>query len=71
MKQLTLKNEFSVAGKGLHTGMYIEAKFCPAPENHGYKFQRIDIEGEPIIDALAENVTYTTRGTVISKGDKN
>ncbi len=69
MKQLTLKNEFSVAGKGLHTGMQIEATFCPAPENHGYKFQRIDIEGEPIIDALAENVTYTTRGTVISKGD--
>jgi UDP-3-O-[3-hydroxymyristoyl] N-acetylglucosamine deacetylase/3-hydroxyacyl-[acyl-carrier-protein] dehydratase len=69
MKQLTLKSEFSVAGKGLHTGMNIEATFCPAPENHGYKLQRIDLEGEPIIDALAENVTYTTRGTVISKGD--
>lgn len=69
MKQLTLKSEFFVAGKGLHTGMNIEATFCPAPENHGYKLQRIDLEGEPIIDALAENVTYTTRGTVISKGD--
>lgn len=69
MKQLTLKGEFSVKGKGLHTGIEIEAVFAPAPENHGYKFQRVDIEGEPIIDALAENVSYTTRGTVISKGE--
>ena len=47
----------------------IDAEFCPAPDNHGYKFQRLDLEGEPVIDALAENVTATTRGTVISKGD--
>ena len=69
MKQSTLKAEFSVKGKGLHTGIEIEATFCPAPENHGYKFQRIDLEGTPTIDALAENVVFTTRGTVISKDD--
>lgn len=69
MKQVTLKDSFSVNGKGLHTGLVIEATFCPAPENHGYKFQRIDLEGEPIIEALAEYVTATTRGTVISKGE--
>lgn len=49
--------------------MMIEATFLPAPENHGYKFQRLDMEGQPVIDALAEYVTATTRGTVISKGD--
>lgn len=69
MKQVTIKDSFSVKGKGLHTGLEIEATFLPAPENHGYKFQRIDLDGEPIIDALAEYVTSTTRGTVISKGD--
>lgn len=69
MKQLTLKNEFSVCGKGLHTGMDIKATFLPAPENHGYKFQRTDLEGEPIVDALAEYVTDTQRGTVISRGE--
>lgn len=69
MKQVTLKDSFSVKGKGLHTGLVIEATFCPASENHGYKFQRIDLEGEPVIDALAEYVTATTRGTVISKGE--
>lgn len=69
MKQLTLKQEFTVNGKGLHTGVDIEATFCPAPENHGYKFQRIDLEGQPIIDALAEYVTDTNRGTVICRGD--
>lgn len=69
MKQQTLNGEFTVKGKGLHTGLEIEATFLPAPENHGYKFQRIDLPGEPVIDALAENVTETERGTVISKGD--
>ena len=69
MKQVTLNDSFSVKGKGLHTGLEIEASFYPAPENHGYKFQRIDLEGEPTIDALAEFVTATTRGTVISRGD--
>ena len=69
MKQATLTNSFSIKGKGLHTGLEIEATFHPAPENHGYKIQRIDLEGEPIIDALAEYVTSTTRGTVISRGD--
>lgn len=69
MKQTTLTNSFSIKGKGLHTGLEIEASFHPAPENHGYKIQRIDLEGEPIIDALAEYVTSTTRGTVISRGE--
>lgn len=69
MEQRTLKESFKVNGKGLHTGLMIEATFLPAPENHGYKFQRLDMEGQPVIDALAEYVTATTRGTVISKGD--
>lgn len=68
MKQVTLNQSFSVQGKGLHTGARLQATFCPAPENHGYKFQRIDIEGEPVIDALAENVVSTVRGTVVGKG---
>ena len=69
MKQRTLKESFKVNGKGLYTGLMIEATFLPAPENHGYKFQRLDMEGQPVIDALAEYVTATTRGTVISRGD--
>lgn len=52
----------------MHTGMAIEATFKPAPVNHGYKFQRVDLEGVPVIDALAENVVETTRGTVIGRG---
>lgn len=69
MKQMTLKDSFALSGKGLHTGLNITATFCPAPDNHGYKFQRIDLEGEPLIDALAENVVETTRGTVVANGD--
>ncbi|MDE6488158.1 MAG: bifunctional UDP-3-O-[3-hydroxymyristoyl] N-acetylglucosamine deacetylase/3-hydroxyacyl-ACP dehydratase [Paramuribaculum sp.] len=69
MKQMTLNAPFLVQGKGLHTGLVIEAEFLPAPDNHGYKFQRTDIEGEPVIDALAENVVATERGTVIKRGD--
>ncbi|MDE7451915.1 MAG: bifunctional UDP-3-O-[3-hydroxymyristoyl] N-acetylglucosamine deacetylase/3-hydroxyacyl-ACP dehydratase [Paramuribaculum sp.] len=69
MKQLTLSAPFTVSGKGLHTGKEIIAEFLPAPVNHGYKFQRMDLEEEPVIDALAENVQSTTRGTVIARGD--
>ncbi len=68
MKQRTLKESFSVEGKGLHTGLISKATFNPAPENHGIKFQRIDLEGLPIIDAVAENVVETQRGTVIANG---
>ena len=65
MKQCTLKGEFQVSGKGLHTGLQIEATFSPAPENTGYVFKRIDLEGEPTLLAVAENVVETVRGTVI------
>ena len=66
-KQRTLAASFSLKGKGLHTGLEIEITFNPAPENHGYKIKRIDMEGQPTIDALAENVASTDRGTVLSK----
>ncbi len=69
MKQKTLKGSFSLFGKGLHTGLSITVTFNPAPENTGYKIQRIDLEGEPVIDAVAENVVDTQRGTVLAKGD--
>lgn len=69
MNQLTLKAPFTVKGKGLHSGLEITAVFQPAPANHGYKFRRIDLEGFPIIDAVAENVVDTTRGTVLGKKD--
>ena len=69
MKQCTLKNAFTVKGKGLHTGLEIEATFKPAPENHGRKFLRTDIEGSAPIDAVAENVVETCRGTVLAVGD--
>ena len=66
MKQITLNASFSVRGKGLHTGQEIEAVFTPAPENSGYKFKRVDLEGAPVIDAIAENVADTCRGTVLA-----
>jgi UDP-3-O-[3-hydroxymyristoyl] N-acetylglucosamine deacetylase / 3-hydroxyacyl-[acyl-carrier-protein] dehydratase len=66
--QKTLVVPFTVEGQGLHTGTKVKATFNPAPEDHGYKFQRIDLENQPIIDAVAENVVNTTRSTVIGKG---
>ena len=69
MKQTTLKGSFSLCGKGLHTGLSLTVTFNPAPENHGYKIQRIDLEGMPVIDAIAENVIDTQRGTVLDKGE--
>ncbi len=66
-KQKTLAKSFSLEGKGLHTGLNIQITFNPAPENHGYKIKRVDLEGQPTIDAIAENVAGTQRGTVVSK----
>lgn len=68
-KQNTLKGSFSLYGKGLHTGLSLTVTFNPAAENTGYKIQRIDIEGQPIIDAVAEKVADTQRGTVLAQGD--
>lgn len=69
VKQRTLKRSFSLAGKGLHTGLNINIVFHPAPENYGYKIRRTDVLGQPVIDALAENVVDTQRGTVLSDND--
>jgi len=64
-KQRTLAKEVSLKGKGLHTGLNVTITYKPAPANHGYKFCRTDLPGKPIIDALAENVTDTSRGTTL------
>jgi UDP-3-O-[3-hydroxymyristoyl] N-acetylglucosamine deacetylase/3-hydroxyacyl-[acyl-carrier-protein] dehydratase len=69
VKQKTLQNSFTLSGIGLHTGLDIVVTFHPAPEDHGYKIKRIDLDGQPIIDLLAENVVNTQRGTVIGKGN--
>jgi UDP-3-O-[3-hydroxymyristoyl] N-acetylglucosamine deacetylase/3-hydroxyacyl-[acyl-carrier-protein] dehydratase len=64
-KQRTLAREISLTGKGLHTGISVTITFKPAPANHGYKFCRTDLPGKPVIDALAEHVTETSRGTTL------
>ena len=69
IKQKTLKNSFSLSGKGLHTGLDLTVTFNPAPENTGYRIQRIDLEGQPVIEAIAEKVADTQRGTVLAQGD--
>lgn len=67
VKQKTLANSFSIEGKGLHTGVNVTMNFLPAPENHGFVFKRIDIEGHPLIEANAELVVDTSRGTLLEK----
>ena len=69
LKQNTLKEQFSLSGRGLHTGLNLTVTFMPARPNHGYKIQRVDMPGQPIMDAVAENVIDTQRGTVLGKGD--
>lgn len=64
-KQRTLKSVVTLSGVGLHTGEKVTLEICPAPENHGYKFQRVDLEGSPIIKADADLVVATDRGTTL------
>jgi len=67
VKQRTLKSAVSISGVGLHTGKQVNLTFIPAPENHGYKFQRVDIPGNPIINADVDNVVDTSRGTTLEQ----
>jgi UDP-3-O-[3-hydroxymyristoyl] N-acetylglucosamine deacetylase/3-hydroxyacyl-[acyl-carrier-protein] dehydratase len=66
-KQRTIANKIILKGVGLHTGENVTMKFLPAEENHGYKFKRVDLEGEPIIEADAKYVVNTQRGTNLEK----
>ena len=67
LNQRTIKKQVSISGKGLHTGKQVNLTFVPAPENHGYKFQRVDLTDNPIIDADVDNVVDTARGTTLEQ----
>ena len=69
--QRTIKNEGRIKGIGLHTGKNAKVKFLPAVINHGIKFQRIDLQDAPIIEADVDYVTTVERGTTITKNDVN
>lgn len=66
-KQRTIAKEISLKGVGLHTGKEVTMTFKPAPENFGYAFKRIDLEGQPVIEADANYVVNTQRGTNLEK----
>ncbi len=65
--QNTLASPVTFNGKGLHTGAVVNLVLNPAAVNFGFKFKRVDLDGQPIIDAVAENVAFTERGTVLQK----
>jgi len=67
IKQRTIQKSVSISGAGLHTGKQVNLTFVPAPENHGYKFQRVDLTDNPIIDADVDNVVDTARGTTLEQ----
>jgi UDP-3-O-[3-hydroxymyristoyl] N-acetylglucosamine deacetylase / 3-hydroxyacyl-[acyl-carrier-protein] dehydratase len=67
VKQKTIKNEISLSGVGLHTGKVVKMTFKPAPENNGFTFVRVDLEGSPIIEADVNYVVNTQRGTNLEK----
>lgn len=64
-KQRTLKEVVKVTGIGLHTGEKVNLEIHPAADNHGYKFQRVDLDGQPIIKADCDLVVATDRGTTL------
>ena len=67
VKQTTIKNQISLTGVGLHTGKEVTMVFKPAPANNGFTFVRVDLEGQPIIEADANYVVNTQRGTNLEK----
>ena len=67
MKQTTIKKTVSISGVGLHTGQNVTLNFMPAADNYGIKFQRVDLVGQPLVDADVDNVVDTSRGTTIEQ----
>ncbi|HEY1194604.1 bifunctional UDP-3-O-[3-hydroxymyristoyl] N-acetylglucosamine deacetylase/3-hydroxyacyl-ACP dehydratase [Flavobacterium sp.] len=67
VKQKTIKNEISLTGVGLHTGKEVTMTFKPAPVNNGFTFVRVDLQGQPVIEADANYVVNTQRGTNLEK----
>src|SRR5690606_12088633 len=67
VKQRTLQKEVSLKGVGLHTGKEVTLTLKPAPVNHGYSFVRTDLEGSPEVEANANYVVNTQRGTNLEK----
>ncbi len=68
LNQQTLAGPASFSGIGLHSGNKVNMTFLPAPPNHGIRFRRVDLDGQPEIDAAIENVAETSRSTTLSKG---
>jgi UDP-3-O-[3-hydroxymyristoyl] N-acetylglucosamine deacetylase/3-hydroxyacyl-[acyl-carrier-protein] dehydratase len=68
-KQRTIKKTTSVQGTGLHTGNQVTLTFNAAPAGHGLKFRRVDLDGQPVIDADVANVVDTSRGTSLRQND--
>ena len=66
-KQTTISKAVSLSGVGIHTGKKVEITFKPAPTNHGYAFCRVDLEGTPVVEADANLVVNTQRGTNLEK----
>ncbi|MFN6946779.1 MAG: bifunctional UDP-3-O-[3-hydroxymyristoyl] N-acetylglucosamine deacetylase/3-hydroxyacyl-ACP dehydratase [Cytophagaceae bacterium] len=67
LKQHTIKNPITISGVGLHTGVRVNMTFLPAEINHGIKFQRVDLEDQPLVDADVDNVVDLSRGTTIEQ----
>lgn len=68
-KQRTIAKPFTLSGRGLHTGLELTARFCPADEDTGYRICRVDLDARPIIPATAEYVVNTRLGSVYGIGD--
>lgn len=69
MKQSTIQKPISINGVGLHTGKIVTLTFKPAPANHGFRFQRIDLPEQPVIPADVKMVISTNRGTTLKNGE--
>jgi UDP-3-O-[3-hydroxymyristoyl] N-acetylglucosamine deacetylase / 3-hydroxyacyl-[acyl-carrier-protein] dehydratase len=69
IKQCTIREATTVKGVGLHTGQLVTLTLHPAPENHGFRFKRTDLEGQPTVLADVSKVVATNRGTVLKDGE--
>ncbi len=66
--QHTLAKPATLEGSSLHTGSKVTLTIKPAPENHGFKFRRVDLDDQPFIDADVDKVQTVERATTLAEG---
>ncbi len=66
-QQQTIGGTTALEGHGIHTGQPATIRFHPADPDTGIRFRRVDLDGDPEVQAALDNVQGTELGTTLAE----